>query len=307
MAVYTVARADTATAVTAASTEEDARTYLERNPRGAYTTARTVQLSKIFELDAHVERLASTAALMWPDQDLPADLVEAARLRPLVTSTLRAAMNHYRHTTVADPTLATTELKFTILLIWHSDTCLIECLCHACALPPRPCPPINVEIRGAPRTNAKAKDSAWVKKRKHLEALKSNDVNEIVLHDESGALLEGTQTNFYAIIKGKLYTAGEGVLEGTVRRLLLQICAVHDVPVILDPPPNIEDLRNWEGALLSSTSRLALPIDWIGVPKEGKPFAAGDLSRAFNYDDRCLTRRLVRWVEEEVAQVSMEP
>ncbi len=36
--------------------------------RGAYTTARTVQLSKIFELDAHVERLASTAALMWLDQ-----------------------------------------------------------------------------------------------------------------------------------------------------------------------------------------------------------------------------------------------
>jgi branched-subunit amino acid aminotransferase/4-amino-4-deoxychorismate lyase len=132
-------------------------------------------------------------------------------------------------------------------------------------------------------------------------------VNEIVLYDESGALLEGTQTNFYAIIEGKLYTAGEGVLEGTVRRLLLQVCAAHNVPVILDPPPNIKDLRNWEGALLSSTSRLALPIDWIGVPKEGKAFAAGDLSRAFNYDDGCLTRRLVRWVEEEVAQASMEP
>ena len=36
--------------------------------RGAYTTARTVQVTKIFELEAHVERLASTAALMWPDQ-----------------------------------------------------------------------------------------------------------------------------------------------------------------------------------------------------------------------------------------------
>ena len=36
--------------------------------RGAYTTARTVQVTKIFELDAHVERLATTASLMWPDQ-----------------------------------------------------------------------------------------------------------------------------------------------------------------------------------------------------------------------------------------------
>jgi hypothetical protein len=111
MAVYTVARASTATAATATSSEEDAKTYLEHNPRcvfliyvsggmrarartealklagrgrrhslcffptpsphvnrGAYTTARTVQVTKIFELDAHVERLATTAALMWPGQ-----------------------------------------------------------------------------------------------------------------------------------------------------------------------------------------------------------------------------------------------
>lgn len=36
--------------------------------RGAYTTARTVQVAKIFELPGHVERLATTASLMWPDQ-----------------------------------------------------------------------------------------------------------------------------------------------------------------------------------------------------------------------------------------------
>lgn len=33
MAVYTVARATTATQATAASSEEDAKTFLERNPR----------------------------------------------------------------------------------------------------------------------------------------------------------------------------------------------------------------------------------------------------------------------------------
>lgn len=33
MAVYTVARATTTTAATATSSEEDAKTYLERNPR----------------------------------------------------------------------------------------------------------------------------------------------------------------------------------------------------------------------------------------------------------------------------------
>ncbi len=195
-----------------------------------------------------------------------------------------------------------------MLLLWdNGETNESECLCHACLLPPRPRPPIKCEIRGAPRSNAKAKDSGWVQERKGLEALKPSDVNEIVLHDEDGALLEGTQTNFYAVRDGKLWTAGEGVLEGTVRRLLLQVCAVHHVPVVLDPPPNLRELSQWEGALLSSTSRLALPIDWIGVPKEGVAFAEEDkdMSRAFDYGDPdCLTRRLVRWVEAEVVNAS---
>lgn len=168
-------------------------------------------------------------------------------------------------------------------------------------------PPIKVEIGGAPRANAKAKDSNWVRERRHLEALKPADVNEIVLHDEGGTLLEGTQTNFYAVMEGKLWTAGEGVLEGTVRRLLLQVCSAHNIDVVLDPPPNIKDLAKWEGALLSSTSRLALPIDWVGVPEEGNAFVEGtDVSRSFQYDDGCLTRRLAQWVEEEVAQASTE-
>lgn len=40
---------------------------------------------------------------------------------------------------------------------------------HIRPLPPRPSPPIRVDIRGAPRGNAKAKDSQWVKERKGLE------------------------------------------------------------------------------------------------------------------------------------------
>ena len=74
---------------------------------------------------------------------------------------------------------------------------------HASPLPPLPSKPVRVETRGAPRANAAAKDSAWVSARAPLEALQSKaaPMNELLLSD-AGKILEGSQTNFYAIIDG---------------------------------------------------------------------------------------------------------
>lgn len=57
-----------------------------------------------------------------------------------------------------------------------------------------------------------------------------------------------------------MHTAGEGILEGTVRRLLLEVCGREGTPVVLSPP-RLADAGRWEGALISSTSRLLLPVD----------------------------------------------
>jgi branched-subunit amino acid aminotransferase/4-amino-4-deoxychorismate lyase len=94
------------------------------------------------------------------------------------------------------------------------------------------------------------------------------------------------------------------VLEGTVRRLVLEVCARHEVPVSLSPP-SLADLPRWQAALISSTSRLLLPIDWVGVPAEGQPFdPAGDVSRELPPDP--LARRLVDLVRREVEAASTE-
>jgi branched-subunit amino acid aminotransferase/4-amino-4-deoxychorismate lyase len=42
------------------------------------------------------------------------------------------------------------------------------------------------------------------------------------LCDAGGELLEGSQTNFYAVHDGALWTADDGVLAGTVRNLVLR-------------------------------------------------------------------------------------
>ena len=53
-----------------------------------------------------------------------------------------------------------------------------ELWCHAEPLPPRPRPPVKLQMRGLPRANARAKDSEWVRQRRVLEATKPDDVNE---------------------------------------------------------------------------------------------------------------------------------
>ena len=47
-----------------------------------------------------------------------------------------------------------------------------------------------------------------------------------------------------------MHTAGEGVLEGTVRRLLLEVCAREDIPVVLSPP-NLNDIDSWQARALA--------------------------------------------------------
>lgn len=46
---------------------------------------------------------------------------------------------------------------------------------------------------------------------------------QILLVTDAGEVLEGTQTNFFAVKDNKVYTAEEGVLMGTVRGVVLQV------------------------------------------------------------------------------------
>ena len=207
------------------------------------------------------------------------------------------------------------ELKITVLVGWKkkekkddqvdasssdSNADMVDIACHVTELPSLPTRPVRVEIRGTPRDNAAAKDSSWVTERLPLEQLMLKSyqpMNELLLtttdssdidttttgreEEETMIILEGSQTNFYAIHKdGTVYTAEDGILKGTVRTILLDVCAREHIPVVLEPP-NMKLLDIWVGALISSTSRLALPIDAIYLPKSNQPTTQNDLLIAF--------------------------
>ncbi len=117
----------------------------------------------------------------------------------------------------------------------------------------------GVRVRTAPdsaRHNPAAKDTAWMHNR---EALKAKfNAYEVVLMDADGHLLEGTTSNFYAILRDTLYTALDGVLAGTARGIVFQIAP--DVLPLVRRPVKRDDLPAFQEAFISSSSRGIVPV-----------------------------------------------
>jgi len=289
-----------------ASHRIDVAVTFEEFLAGAYTTARTAMgATRIFDLNAHVARLAESARLMQDSDGVD----EAARcraagedgwMRSALMQSLTPAIGAWSDAHTSEDG-AVPEAKVTVLVAW-GDAEAAEA--EAESVPPvavaapegrqadgvgvyvhlqrllRPHePPIRVLVRAGPRSNAAAKDTRWVAERSGLEALMGpgSGVEEVLMAaaGESGApVMEGTQTNVAAVCGGALLTAREGVLLGTVRRLLVDVAPGTGLRVE-ERAPTLASLGSWDGALLSSTSRLAMPIDEIRVPRSLMAAACG--------------------------------
>ena len=106
--------------------------------------------------------------------------------------------------------------------------------CHAERLPPRPSSPIITAIRGKPRENPDIKSTTWIKERSVLE---SDEIHEVLLTDDRGRLFEGSQTNVFVVEKdGRIRTANEGILPGTIRNIIVEECKRENIPIDMSPP-----------------------------------------------------------------------
>ena len=282
--------------------EKSGTEWLAGAPRGAYTTARTVGGRAVYEFSQHVKRTADSVALMLKDGALAGatggalsrdDAVEPALLRPHVEASLRAAAGCFRENWPDHDG----ELRLTVLVALEGPIDQ-RVWAHVGPLPPRPERPVRVWAVGAPRENARAKDSAWVRQRGGLEALKPDDIQEIVLVDGKGDLLEGLSSNFYALSDGSLQTAEEGVLLGTVRAAALDVCEREGIPVERRAP-NVADMAGWEGAFISSTSRLLLPVDEIALVSE-----SGEVKESRKFPRNPVADRLELLVLEDIQRRS---
>ncbi|KAF9585205.1 hypothetical protein BGW38_003425 [Lunasporangiospora selenospora] len=93
------------------------------------------------------------------------------------------------------------------------------------------------------------------------------DTNESLLMDEKTQnLYEGLSSNLYVLHKDQrtILTAPlDSVLQGTILKVVLNTCNEENIPVDFTFP-NLKQIDEWEGAFISSTSRLVLPIEkWV--------------------------------------------
>lgn len=113
---------------------------------------------------------------------------------------------------------------------------------------------------------------------------------ESLMVDKNGRILEGTGSNFYAVRDGVVWTAGEGVLEGITRQIILQLIPQLGIPLWLEPVM-LADLPSLDEAAMSSSSRALLPVVEIAgqMIGDGRPGP--------------LTRRILAAYNEYVAGV----
>jgi branched-chain amino acid aminotransferase len=232
-------------AYTAASLA-DATRYEPRE--GVYTITNTYETTKVLKFDAHMDRLADSAARAGISLKLDRARVRAAVREMIVNAPFGGADDppgdvRFRITVGAD------EPACAILSIEPFKPLAAELIARGVRC---------VTVKGSARDNPAAKTTDWMHDRTQIEATLPRAMYTGLLVDDDGAILEGLSSNFYAIKHGALYTADEGVLPGISRQIVYEV-APRVLP-LEKKPIRVRDLEKIDEAFITSSSRGIVPV-----------------------------------------------
>lgn len=126
---------------------------------------------------------------------------------------------------------------------------------------------INVVPLQAIRTNPNAKIFQQELRQKVENILADKEIYEVILVNEKGMITEGSKSNFFAIVEGKIFTPPlYQVLPGVTRRQILFIAAEQGIPLSEEPLP-LKQIDHYEALFISGTSSKILPIAKFGTRK----------------------------------------
>jgi branched-chain amino acid aminotransferase len=210
-----------------------------RLPNGAYTTLRTYDTDRIIGLSAHLQRLIDSSVLL--QRPYPIDLVS-----------LRSALRDI----IARERLSTLRLRLTVPL--DADQIFIS-------VEPFEVYPVEFYQRGVrcattrlSRHTPQAKSTDFIAPSRETKAASDPGIHELLIVNREGEILEGISSNFYAVIDGVLRTAGQEVLEGITRSIVLQEAAAV-IPIDYRPL-KVRELDRVTEAFITSSSREVMPV-----------------------------------------------
>lgn len=221
---------------------------------GVYSVIRTFGHNRFFQLEHHLARTVRSMRLLGWDYQLDEERLRRA-IHELCTAYPSPEMR-VRIDILAEPATAfgSTSRELIALMPFTPPSAML----YAKGI-------VVGYATGLHRTNPLAKTADFAEARKQASTHDSgvSGFYEHLLTNDQGQILEATSANFYAVRDGVIYTAGEGVLEGVTRRILLDLVAAQGIPLRLQAI-HVDEVPTLDEALISSSSRGIMPIVQIG-------------------------------------------
>ncbi len=113
-----------------------------------------------------------------------------------------------------------------------------------------------ITLPNVARSNPIAKTTGWMHDRDSVTL--PPDIFTGLLVNDNDDILEGTSSNFYAILDGELRTAVDGVLPGIAQKIIFEIAP--DVLPVKREAVNVRDIPLLTEAFISGSSRGIVPV-----------------------------------------------
>ncbi|MHB8112055.1 MAG: hypothetical protein A2X24_07500 [Chloroflexi bacterium GWB2_54_36] len=224
-------------------------------PAGAYTTFRTYSKYFALHLNDHLRRLETSSKLGGHPIRLNVDQLRR---------NLRVALTQFPGT----------EARVRLIIPFGLGDETIYIHVGALSVPTAAQRANGVKTLTAQmqRNNPSAKLSNFIQTSQAARRRLQEGFEEILMVDERGNILEGLTSNFYAVMGGEIWTAGQGVLSGITRQIVLLLAEDAGYPVQLEAP-KLSNLISFTEAFITSTSRAVLPVTEIDHEPvgDGKP------------------------------------
>jgi len=216
--------------------------FAQSLPDGVYTTMRTVQKTKIFQLSFHLKRLMEGFELTNTEFEY-----DINRIKPALFNIIKQHPAKENRIRIHIPFSSAQDCYFMVEELTTPSESAYNF-------------GVRVITNSIFRSNPEAKLSSFLRESENLKNyLINKNIEEALMVNNSGEILEGLSSNFFAFKGDELYTAEKGILFGSTRDVILRIAESNRMKIVL-LPIKIFELNDINEAFIASTSRGIIPV-----------------------------------------------